>query len=121
LHPQNLKCAEVAQFIKAVKKMYVRITYQYSYSHQLIQILKNLSTITFTRIHERNFVVKCGGRGWCETNILRNLKRKMSGTWLIISPLSEKVGGRVPRVPHLIASMLVYRIEQNVFNRSVRF
>jgi len=23
--------------------------------------------------HERNFVVKCKGSAWCETNILRNL------------------------------------------------
>ena len=29
----------------------------------------------------------------------------MWGTWHIISQLSEKVGGRVPRVPHLIAPM----------------
>jgi len=46
------------------------------------------------------------GTSWCETNILQNLKRKCWGTWYIISPLSEKVGGNVPRVPHLIAPML---------------
>jgi len=23
--------------------------------------------------HERNFVVKCKGSAWCETNMLRNL------------------------------------------------
>ena len=28
---------------------------------------------------------------------------KCRGTWHIISPPSEKVGGQVPRVPHLIA------------------
>jgi len=32
------------------------------------------------------------GAAWCVTNILRNLKRKMWGSWHIISPLSEKVG-----------------------------
>jgi len=31
----------------------------------------------------------------------------MLGNWHIISPLSEKVGGRIPRVPHLIAPMVV--------------
>ena len=40
-------------------------------------------------------VVKCGGTRWCETNILRNLKRKCGGIWHIISSLSEKVRGRV--------------------------
>jgi len=54
--------------------------------------------------HGRNFVVKCGGTGWCESNITKP-KEKMWGKWHIISPLSEKVGGGVPRVPHLIASM----------------
>jgi len=49
------------------------------------------------------------GAGWCKTNILRNLE-KMWGTWHIITPLSEKVGGRVPRAPHLIAPMLLYII-----------
>jgi len=29
----------------------------------------------------------------------------MWGTWHIISPLSEKVGGHIPREPHLIARM----------------
>jgi len=32
----------------------------------------------------------------------------MWGTWYIISPLSEKEGGRVSRVPHLIAPMVVH-------------
>jgi len=39
------------------------------------------------------------GTAWCVTNILRNLKRKMWGSWHI---MSEKGGGRVP---HLIAPM----------------
>ena len=29
----------------------------------------------------------------------------MWGTWHIVSPLSEKVGGDAPHVPHLIAPM----------------
>jgi len=29
--------------------------------------------------HKRNFVVKCEGTAGCETNMLRNLKRKMWG------------------------------------------
>jgi len=57
--------------------------------------------------HGCNFVVKCWGAAWCETNTLRNLKRKMWEDMHIIFPLSEKVGGRVPRVPHLIAHMPV--------------
>jgi len=35
------------------------------------------------------------GTGWCETNILQNLKGKCGGTWHIISPLSEEVRGCV--------------------------
>jgi len=35
-------------------------------------------------------------------------KEKMWGTCHIISPLSEKVGGRVLRVLHLIAPMAVW-------------
>ena len=31
------------------------------------------------KAHGRNFAVKCGGAGWCETNILRNLKKKCGG------------------------------------------
>ena len=48
--------------------------------------------------HERNFVAKCGGTVWCETNILRNLKRKCGGhgisnphclkKWVDASPVS---------------------------------
>ena len=45
------------------------------------------------------------GTAWYATNISRNLKRKMWGTWHIIFPLSEKVEGTRPRVPHLIAPM----------------
>jgi len=40
----------LSQFIKVVKKMYVRITDQYPYSHQLIKILKNSPTIACTPI-----------------------------------------------------------------------
>jgi len=40
-----------------------------------------------------------GGAAWCETNILRNLKSKMWGTWHIISPLSEKVGEKLTPCP----------------------
>jgi len=36
------------------------------------------------------------GTGWCETNILKNLKTKCGGAWHIISSLSEKVGGTRP-------------------------
>jgi len=54
---------------------------------------------------KHNFVVKCEGTAWCGTNILRNLEYNV-GAWHIISALSEKVGGRVPRVPHLIAPMV---------------
>ena len=66
---------------------------------------KSQFTVIMSCSHERNFVVKCVGTGLCETNILWNLKRKRWGTWHIISPLPEKVGGRVPHVPHLIAPM----------------
>jgi len=34
----------------------------------------------------------------------------MGGTWHIMSPLSQKVGGHVPRVPHQIAPMVVQHI-----------
>jgi len=50
--------------------------------------------------HGRNFVVKCEGTGWRETNMLRNVKRKCGETWHIISPQPEKVGGtRCPCPP----------------------
>jgi len=39
------------------------------------------------------------GTAWCETNILRNLKKKMWGTWHIVSELSEKVEGTLPPCP----------------------
>jgi len=51
-----------------------------------------------------------GWTTWCETNKLRNLKRKMWGTWCIIFPLSEKVGGRVP---HLIVPMAAATCKQS--------
>jgi len=57
-----------------------------------------------------------GGTGWCETNILQNINRKCGGTWQIISPLSEKMGGRVPPVSHLIAPMIVPKGTLNNFN-----
>jgi len=38
---------------------------------------------------------------------IQNLERKKWGTWHIMSPPSEKVGGHVPRVPHQIAPMLI--------------
>jgi len=31
------------------------------------------------KAHGCNFAVKCGGTGWCETNILRNLKKQCGG------------------------------------------
>jgi len=34
-------------------------------------------------------------------------EKKVGGTWHIMSPPSEKVGGHVPRVPHQIAPMAV--------------
>jgi len=36
---------------------------------------------------------------------MQNLKKKVGGTWHILLPPSEKVGGHVPRVPHQIAPM----------------
>jgi len=57
------------------------------------------------------FCRKMGGTDWCETNILQNLKRKCGGTWHIISLLSEKVRGRVSRVPHLIAPMVYHSMK----------
>jgi len=47
--------------------------------------------------HERNFVVKCEGAAWCETNILRNLNRKM---WVydILYPHCLRKWGRVSPV-----------------------
>jgi len=57
--------------------------------------------------HGRNFVVKCGGTGWCETNILQNLKRKCGGTWMLYLHCMKKRGGRSPRVPYLIAPMVI--------------
>jgi len=49
--------------------------------------------------HKRNFVVKCEGAAWRETNILRNLKRKMWGTWYIIFPHCLKKWGYASPVP----------------------
>jgi len=40
-------------------------------------------------------------------------KEKNVGTWRIIFPLSEKVGGRVPRVPRLIALVVCWTIVMN--------
>jgi len=61
--------------------------------------------------HGCNFVVKCGGTAWCETNVLRNLKRKMWGGMAdgtIYSHCLKKWERCVPRVPHLIAPMTIY-------------
>jgi len=61
-----------------------------------------------------------GGTGWCETKILRNVKKEYGGTRYIISSLSEKVGGRVPLVPHLIAPMTVAITFHTLQNGSIR-
>ena len=56
-------------------------------------------------IHARNFVVKCRGTAWCETNILLNLKRKMWEDGILYYRCLKKWRGRVPHVPHLISPM----------------
>jgi len=60
-------------------------------------------------MHGRNFVVKCGGslvwRAVGAAIYYEIWREKCGGTWHIIFPLSEKVEGRVPRIPHLIAPM----------------
>ena len=46
-----------------------------------------------------------------ETSPNTKLKEnKVGGTWSILSPPSEKVGGHVPRVPHQIAPMAMCNI-----------
>jgi len=57
------------------------------------------------RNHGRNFVVKCGGTGWCKTNILWNVKRKCGGHGILYPHCLKKWGGGVPGFPHLIAPM----------------
>jgi len=59
------------------------------------------------KAHGRNFAVKCGGAGWCETNILRNLKKKYGGHGTLSPHCLKSSGGTrgVPRVPYLIAPM----------------
>jgi len=49
-------------------------------------------------INSQSFVVKCGGTGWCETNILRSLKRKCGGHD-ILYPHCLKIWGDVSPVP----------------------
>jgi len=36
----------------------------------------------------------------------KHKEKKVGGTWHIMSPWSEKVGGYVPRVPHQIVTMI---------------
>jgi len=55
--------------------------------------------------HKRNFVVKCEGAAWRETNILRNRQRSILGNGILYPHCLKKWGGRVPLVPHLIAPM----------------
>jgi len=55
--------------------------------------------------HKRNFVENVRETAWRDTNILRNLRRKVCGDMIFVSPLSEKVVGTCTRVPHLIAPM----------------
>ena len=45
---------------------------------------------------------------------IQNLKRKMWGGHSILCPPSEKVGGHVPRVPYLIAPMIVSALDSLV-------
>jgi len=46
-------------------------------------------------VHKRN-VVKCEGATWCETNILRNLKRQMWAETAYYIPTFWKSGGTRP-------------------------
>ena len=50
------------------------------------------------QVHGRNFFVNCGGTGWCETNILRRLKRKC-GEHSILYPHCLKKWGMRPPCP----------------------
>jgi len=67
---------------------------------------KICSYLACTQWHKRNFAVKCEGDCLVWNQYITKPKEKTVATWHIIFPLSEKVGGRVPRVPHLIAPML---------------
>jgi len=53
-------------------------------------------------IHGRNFVVKYEGAAWCENNALQNLKRKMWGTWHIISGVGGGGAGGASAPPRVL-------------------
>jgi len=64
----------------------------------IITITHLLQTRPYHR-HEHNFVVKCEGDSLVSNQYITKPRENCGETWHIISPLYEKVGGRIPRAP----------------------
>ena len=72
----------------------------------LQKFLSKYFQIVYQKIHLKKMFVQFRYRlVW--NQYIAKLKRKCRGKWHIISPLSEKAGGRVPSVLHLSAPMEV--------------